>query len=136
MKNKFFISFKNSARNGQPTPDAAAARRVHEALKQRGVAAFVSEESLADMGRGHFSKAIESALDSAKVLILVASCREHIESRWVEAEWDSFLQDVRSGNKEGELCILDCGNLKPADLPLFLRRQQMFRLADLEKMQR
>jgi predicted DNA-binding WGR domain protein len=134
MKYEVFISFKNSGRNGQPTPDAAAARTVHEALKQRGVAAFFSEESLAEKGQGHFGKAIESALDSAKVLILVASCRDHIESRWVEAEWDSFLQDVRSGNKEGELFILDCGNLKPTDLPLFLRRQQMFRLADLEKM--
>lgn len=134
MKYEVFISFKNSGRNGQPTPDAAAARRVHEALKQRGVAAFFSEESLAEKGQGQFSAAIESALDSARVLILVASCGDHIKSPWVQAEWDSFLQDVRSGNKEGELFILDCGNLKPADLPLFLRRQQMFRLTDLEKM--
>lgn len=134
MQYDVFISFKNSGKNGKQTPDAGAARKVHAALKERGIAAFFSEESLAEKGSGHFSKTIEGALDSARVLILVASCREHIESRWVEAEWDSFLQDVRSGNKEGELFILSCGDLKATDLPLFLRRQQMFRESDLEKM--
>jgi hypothetical protein len=134
MKYDVFISFKNSGKTGQQTPDAAAARKVYAALMGRGIATFFSEESLAEVGKGLFSKAIESALDSARVLILVASCREHIESRWVEAEWGSFLEDVRSGHKEGELFILSCGDLKPADLPMFLRRQQMFREADLEKM--
>ena len=134
MKYDVFISFKNSGKNGQATPDAAAARRVHAALKERGMSVFFSEESLAEKGQGHFGKSIESALDSARVLILVASCREHIESRWVETEWDSFLQDVRSGNKEGELFIFNCGDLKPTDLPLFLRRQQMFPESGLEKL--
>ena len=134
MKYDVFISFKNSGKNGQPTPDAAVARTVHAALKERGMSVFFSEESLAEKGQGHFSKSIETALDSARVLILVASCREHIESRWVEAEWDSFLQDVRSGNKEGELFILSCGDLKPSDLPLFLRRQQMFPESGLDKL--
>jgi hypothetical protein len=134
MQYDVFISFKNSGKNGKQTPDAGAARKVHAALKERGIGTFFSEESLAEKGIGHFSKAIEAALDSARVLVLVASCREHIESRWVEAEWDSFLQDVRSGNKEGELFILNCGDLKPTDLPLFLRRQQMFKEAELDKM--
>ena len=129
-----FISFKNSGKNGKPTPDAAAARKVHDALKAKGIKAFFSEESLAEKGQGHFGKSIESALDSARVLILVASCREHIESKWVETEWDSFLQDVRSGNKEGELFIFNCGDLKPAELPMFLRRQQMFPESSLDKM--
>lgn len=134
MQYDVFISFKNSGKSGKQTPDAGTARKVHAALKERGIATFFSEESLAEKGSGHFSKTIERALDSARVLILVASCREHIESRWVEAEWDSFLQDVRSGNKEGELFILNCGDLKATDLPLFLRRQQMFKESDLEKM--
>ena len=85
MKYDVFISFKNSGKNGLPTPDAVAARKVHAALKERGMTVFFSEESLAEKGQGHFSKSIETALDSARVLILVASCREHIESRWVEA---------------------------------------------------
>jgi predicted DNA-binding WGR domain protein len=95
---------------------------------------FFSEESLAETGKGHFSKSIENALDQASVLVLVASTREHIESRWVEAEWDSFMNDVRSGNKKGELFIVNCGSLRGSDLPLFLRRQQMFQTDELEKL--
>ena len=86
------------------------------------------------MGKGQFGKSIETALESSKVLILVASCREHIESPWVEAEWDSFLQTVRSGHKEGELFIFNCGDLNPGELPLFLRRQQMFAKDSMSKL--
>lgn len=121
-----FISFKNSGKDGKATPDATAARGLYDALKSAGMKVFFSEESLAEVGKGHFGKSIETALESARVLILVASCREHIESPWVETEWDSFLQSIRSGHKQGELFIFNCGDLKPAELPLFLRRQQMF----------
>jgi predicted DNA-binding WGR domain protein len=134
MSHDVFISFKNSAPDGSATPDAAIAREVYKALKRIGLKVFFSEESLAEAGRGNFSKSIETALESARILVLVASCREHIESRWVEAEWDSFLQDVRSGHKQGEMFILSCGPLNPADLPLFLRRQQMFPAASMDKL--
>ena len=129
-----FISFKNSGKDGSATPDAAAARKVYEALKRQGISTFFSEESLAEEGRGHFGRAIEKALESSRVLVLVASCRAHIESQWVEVEWDSFAQDILSGNKKGELFIYNCGALKPKDLPLFLRRQQMFPEAGLDKL--
>ena len=134
MAHDVFISFKNSGKDGAATPDAALARKVYEALKGIGLKVFFSEESLAETGQGNFSKSIEAALESARILVLVASCREHIESRWVEAEWDSFLQDVRSGNKQGELFIVSCGKLSPGDLPLFLRRQQMFTADGLDKL--
>jgi predicted DNA-binding WGR domain protein len=134
MTHDVFISFKNSGPDGSATPDAAIAREVYQALKNIGLKVFFSEESLAEAGQGNFSKSIETALESARILVLVASCREHIESRWVEAEWDSFLQDVRSGHKQGEMFILSCGTLNPADLPLFLRRQQMFPADSMDKL--
>jgi hypothetical protein len=136
MNYDVFISFKNSGKDGKPTPDNHEARRVYEALKSIGLKVFFSEESLAEIGKGHFSRSIEAALDDARILVLVASCREHIESRWVEAEWDSFLQDVRSGKKQGEMFIVNCGCLRATDLPLFLRRQQMFQATDLDRLVR
>ena len=134
MSYDVFISFKNSGKDGKATPDAQAARSVYEALKAEKIKAFFSEESLAEVGKGQFGKSIETALESSKVLILVASCREHIESPWVEAEWDSFLQTVRSGHKEGELFIFNCGELNPGELPLFFRRQQMFAKDSMSKL--
>jgi hypothetical protein len=44
------------------------------------------------------------------------------------------LQTVRSGHKEGELFIFNCGELNPGELPLFLRRQQMFAKDSMSKL--
>jgi len=128
-----FISFKHSGRDGGATPDVEAARAVYKALTAAGVRTFFSVESLKRDGRGLFAKSIEAALESARFLVLVASCREHIESKWVEAEWDTFINDVRSGHKpDGDLVILNCGNLQPSQLPLFLRRHSMFGVDEIE----
>ena len=126
-----FISFKNNDASGKPTPDIAAARKVYEALRAVEVRVFFSEESLMETGRGEYARSIEEALESAEVLVLVGSCREFIESPFVSAEWDSFLEEIRTGRKQGELFIINCGALKPGNLPLFLRRHQMFNADDL-----
>ena len=127
-----FISFKHSARGGGATPDAEAARAVYNALTAAGIRTFFSVESLKQDGKGLFSKSIEAALESARFLVLVASCREHIESKWVEAEWDMFLHEVLSGQKpDGDLVILNCGDLQPAKLPLFLRRHSVFGMDEI-----
>jgi len=128
-----FISFKHSGRGGGLTPDADAARAAYDALTAAGVRTFFSPECLKHHGQGRFARSIEAALESAKFLVLVASCREHIDSPWVETEWDTFINDVRSGHKpEGDLVILNCGNLAPAQLPLFLRRHSMFRREEID----
>jgi hypothetical protein len=129
-----FISFKNTGESGRPTPDAAWARKVYEKLKEEGIRAFFSEVELEKTGKGHFTRGIDGALESARILILVASSRAHVESRWVEFEWDTFLNDVRSGRKDGELFVLRCGDLRAQNLPVSLRRQQMFGEAELEKL--
>lgn len=134
MKNadyQVFISFKNNDASGKSTPDAAAARKVYEALRAAKIRVFFSEESLEETGRGEYARSIEEALESAEILVLVGSCREFIESRYVSAEWDSFLEENRAGRKQGELFIINCGALKPANLPLFLRKHQMFNADDL-----
>ena len=128
-----FISFKHSGRGGGLTPDAEAARAVYEALMAAGVRTFFSPECLKHHGQGRYTRSIEAALESAKFLVLVASCREHIDSPWVETEWDTFINDVRSGHKpEGDLVILNCGDLAPAALPLFLRRHSMFQQEEID----
>lgn len=129
-----FISFKKSTPSKGLTPEAIVAGKVYKLLRERKIRVFYSEESLAECGAGQFTRTIEKALDDAKVFILIGSCRENVESQWVEAEWDSFLNDIRSGHKTGELFILNCGGMKPSDLPLFLRRQQMFKESEVERL--
>jgi len=126
-----FISFKNNDASGKPTPDAAAARKVYDALTAAEVRVFFSPVTLVDAARSQFGRSIVEALESAEILVLVGSCREHIESGWVSDEWNSFLEENRTGRKQGELFIINCGALKPGNLPLFLRRHQIFNADDL-----
>jgi hypothetical protein len=134
MRYDVFISFKKSTASKSLTPESIVAEKVYKLLRERRISVFYSEESLAECGAGQFTRTIEKALDDSKILILVGSCRENIESTWVEAEWDSFLNDIRSGHKTGELFILNCGGMNPSDLPLFLRRQQMFKETEVERL--
>lgn len=128
-----FISFKHSGRGGGLTPDFEAARAVYDSLMAAGVRTFFSPECLKLHGKGRFMQSIEAALQSAKFLVLVASCREHIESPYVATEWQTFINDVISSHKpDGDLVILNCGDLTPATLPIFLRCHSMFRRAEID----
>lgn len=134
MRYDVFISFKKTTASKGLTPEAIVAEKLYRLLREKRISVFYSEKSLAECGAGQFTRTIEKALDDSKILILVGSCRENIESQWVEAEWDSFLNDIRSGHKTGELFILNCGEMNSSDLPLFLRRQQMFKESEVEKL--
>lgn len=126
MKFDVFISYRNL------NPDVQIARNIYRLLKELGVRTFFSEESLAEVGKGHFGKTIELALESATVLVLVASTLENLESPFVQAEWDCYLNDIRSGHKDGELFLVNGGSIKAGQLPLWLRRHQMFEIAETD----
>jgi len=57
------------------------------------------------MGNSDYRREIDRALEQAKHLIVVTSRKEYVESKWVEAEWGSFINEKRSGRKDG---ILSC----------------------------
>ena len=131
-----FISFKNTDPSGGATEDSIWARKVYSALKAEGIRVFFSEVELQRLGAGHFAEAIDAALDSCRIMVVVSSCREHVESKYVAFEWRTFLNDMRGGRKEGELFILNCGDLRAQDLPIGLRLHQVFRTGDLAKLTR
>jgi hypothetical protein len=69
-----------------------------------------------------FSRAIDSALESAQCIVAVGSRLEHLTGRWPEYEYRTFNVDVHSGKKpNGKMLSLVLG-IDPVDLPLPLRR--------------
>jgi hypothetical protein len=102
------------------------AETVYEELTRRGYKPFLSEKSISS----EFQKAIYSALDDAKHLIVVGSSRKNVESRWVEAEWHLFLQQLRMGKKKGNIINVMCENMVVDDLPLPLSVYQSISIKD------
>ncbi len=77
-----FISFKKTTASKSLTPESIVAEKVYKLLRERRISVFYSEESLAECDTGQFTRTIEKALDDSKILILVGSCSENIESTW------------------------------------------------------
>jgi hypothetical protein len=105
--------------------DYALAGQLYEFLVARGIRVFFSKRTLEERGRSNFRREIDQALEEAGHMIVVASDRSNLESRWVEAEWGMFDNDLRSGRKSGNLITLVRAPLKLGDLPISLRNHEV-----------
>jgi len=101
--------------------DYEAARRVYSYLTEHGYSVFFSNQTLPRMGNSDYRREIDRALEQAKHLVLVTSRKEYAESKWVEAEWGSFINEKRSGRKDGNIIVLLGGSMQICDLPISLR---------------
>lgn len=105
------------------TGDEDLAGQVAQFIKERsGKSVYYYPHVQADYD---FSRAIDSALESAQCIVAVGSRLERLTRRWTEYEYRTFHNDVRSDKKpNGKLLALVMG-IDPAELPLPLRRFQV-----------
>lgn len=121
-----FISFKYSDIEGNKTKDYDIAKNLYDYLKEKGHKVFFSPSELEILGQSQYSKVIDEALDASRFLIVVGCSKENINSQWVQYEWDSFLNDIRSGSKpNGEVYVV-YSDMNVNDLPRALRQRQAF----------
>lgn len=71
MENRIFIFYKHSDSNGGVTEDYSIAKAVYDELIKRNVSAFFSNVTLFQNGQSAYKKAIDHALDQARLLIVV-----------------------------------------------------------------
>ena len=111
--------------------DFVHARDAAAFLRKAGLRVFLSVEQLPEMGNSDYFDAIFTALEGCRHMLVVASRRAHVESRWVKKEWQTFLNEKMSERKHGNLVSLLCGEMKIGDLPLSLRQHEARRGDDL-----
>lgn len=127
MRSDVFISFKNSD-SGNKTIDGEIARNLYDELVSRNISTFFSNASLLSLGQGVYKKSIDEALESAKVLILVCTKKQYLESEWVKYEWESFHQDILNGMKKNAQIIPYFENFSREETPRSLRDFQTFNI--------
>ena len=92
-KYDIFISFKDKDADGKRTEDSRAeAQDIYEALTDEGYRVFCSRITLRTALGEEFEPKIFSALQSARMMILVATSVEHVEADWVKNEWSRYLK--------------------------------------------
>ena len=118
-----FISCKVTDDSGKDTRDCKLAETVYKKLKAKSVKVFMSKHSLIETGNSNYQEEIDRALEEARILIIVTTRPDHLESGWVKHEWETFQNEIKSGRKNGGSILVFADNLPVSSLPLSLRKE-------------
>lgn len=126
-----FISFKNTDDEGRLTEDSKIAELLYKEFCARKISAFYSNITLLKLGESVYKRSIDKALDTAKILILIGTEMDYIESRWIKYEWESFHTDILNGVKSDGEIITYTKNINAHSLPRALRSYQNCSISDM-----
>lgn len=105
--------------------DYSNGKRIHDFLLKNGVKSFISCCERHNTPKDEFLKVISETLEKSDNLILYTSRKEYPVSEFVNFEWSSFLNEILSGRKSGNIITI-LKDIKVADLPLALRGRESF----------
>ncbi len=110
-----FICYKESDNHGRRSIDSVLAQNIYYELTNEGYKVFFSRITLEDKLGVAYEPYIFAALNSAKVMIVLGTCKENFESVWVKNEWSRYLSLIEKGQKK--TLIPAYKDMSPYDLP-------------------
>ena len=100
-----FICYKETTDSGSRTKDSAIGQDIYYQLTKDGYRVFFSRITLEDKLGQEYEPYIFSALNSAKVMLVIGTCKEHFEAVWVKNEWSRYLALVK---KDRSRSLIPC----------------------------
>ncbi|MBQ7306978.1 MAG: leucine-rich repeat protein [Clostridia bacterium] len=118
-----FICFKSSDLNGKSTQDKQLAMDIYNEFNGK-YNVFFSEKTLQNIKSNcrDYEPNIYYGLYTAKVMLLLCSKKDYIESTWVKNEWSRFEKINSNGKKTIIPIFID--DFNPNDLPQELWHKQ------------
>ena len=117
-----FICYKETDEQGQRTKDSVLAQDMYERLTEKGFKVFFSRITLEDKLGHEYEPYIFSALNSAKVMLVVGTDYEYFQSVWVKNEWSRYLELTK---KDKNKLLIPCyADIDAYDLPVEFRNLQ------------
>lgn len=120
-----FICFKKTHLDSDMvTNEYDLANEIYNGISDK-YKVFYSEKSLKGIRIREYEPNIYYGLHTAKVMILICSKKEFLESHWMKNEWKRFLE-INKNSPVGSKCIIPVfmGNFTPDDLPTELAHLQ------------
>ena len=109
-----FICYKETDNNNR-TQDSVIANDIYYQLTQEGYKVFYAAITLEDKLGQDYEPIIFSALNSAKVMLVIGTKPEYFNSVWVKNEWSRFLKMMKSDRSKQ---LYPCyRNIDPYELP-------------------
>ena len=87
-----FICYKETDENGKRTIDSTLANDIYYQLTQEGLKVFYAAITLENKLGQEYEPYIFSALNSAKVMLVVGTKPENFNAVWVKNEWSRYLK--------------------------------------------
>lgn len=128
-----FICYKESDENKERTADSVLAQEIYDELTKKGVKVFFSRITLEDKLGVDYEPYIFSALQSARVMLIITSSIEYVNSVWVKNEWSRY---ARLALNDHSKTIIPCyQDIDPEDLPAIIRNKQAQNMSKIGAMQ-
>jgi len=100
-----FICYKETTDSGSRTKDSTIAQDIYYELTKDGYKVFFAKITLEDKLGQQYEPYIFSALNSAKVMLVIGTRKEHFEAVWVKNEWSRFLAIMK---KDRSRLLIPC----------------------------
>ncbi len=115
-----FICFKAEEPTGGRTKASEMGQDIYERLTEKGLNVFFSRITLEDKLTEAYEPYIFAALNSAKVMLVVADKPEQLQARWVKNEWTRYLSMMDKDRSKHILPVFrDMGPYDfPAEIPM------------------
>ena len=111
-----FICYKETDDSGERTKDSLYAENLYNALTEKGYRVFFSRITLESKLGTEYEPVIFAALQTAKVMLVVGTKYDYMNSVWVKNEWKRYFELVKKEN--GSRTIIPCyADMEPIDLP-------------------
>lgn len=124
-----FICYKESDQDGNRTVDSTLAQDIYYQLTKLNKRIFFARITLEDKVGSAYEPYIFSALNSAKIMIVVGTKHEYLNSVWVKNEWSRFLSLMKNDHRK---YIIPCyRDMDPYDLPDQLSTLQSYNMANI-----
>ena len=123
-----FICYKETDNSGRRTIDSTLAQDIYYQLTNDGYKVFFSRITLEDKLGTEYEPYIFSALNSAKVMLVIGTDKDYFNAVWVKNEWVRFMDLMK---KDKSKMIIPCyRDMDAYDLPDEL---SMFQSQDMSK---
>lgn len=128
-----FICYKENDDAGRRTPDSVLANEIYHQLDKDGIKTFFARITLEDKLGSEYEPIIFSALNSAKVMLVIGTNPEFFESVWVKNEWARFISYMESDDDKTLIPLYK--NMDPYELPKAFSNLQALNMDKLGFMQ-
>lgn len=110
-----FICYKESDENGQRTQDSVMAQEIYNELCKAKIKTFFSRKTLEKRLGSEYEPIIYSALNSAKVMVVLGTTPDYFKATWVKNEWSRYLDFMK--DDDDKHLIPAYRGMSPYELP-------------------